>query len=78
MTDTTIRKSTRATITCVNETKIKKAGFPFVCTNKYEVKKNQIERKERGIAGMPLVLVTFYHNLMDMNRFWSYQVSLDG
>ena len=57
MIDTTIRKNTKATITC-----LKKKGRLSVCLHmqfKYELKfQIEIRKIERGIAVMPLVLIT--------------------
>ena len=58
MTNTTIRKNTKATTTC-----LKKTGFPFVCTcgsNTRLKSRIEIRKIERGMPVMTLVLVTTY------------------
>ena len=76
MTDTRIRKNTKAAITRLNNRTSNGAGFPFVCTCGSNTRfKFQIETRkiEQGIVAMPLVLITCF---MYRNRF--PVVSLDG
>ena len=77
MTDTRIRKNTKATITCLKKRRSSGAGFPFVCTFGSNTRlKFQIETRKikRGIAVMPLVLITACS--MYRNRFCV--ISLDA
>ena len=77
MTDKRIRKNTKATITCLKKRRSSGAGFPFVCTFGSNTRlKFQIETRKikRGIAVMPLVLITACS--MYRNRFCV--ISLDA
>ena len=60
MTDTTIRKNTKAAIICLKKEKEKMASFPFVCICGSNTRlKFQIETRkiERGIAVITLILI---------------------
>ena len=77
MIDKAVRKNTKAAITCLKKKTEKEASLTFVCTCGSKMRlKFQIETRkiERGIAVIPLVLITTC--FMCRNRF--LVISRDG
>ena len=76
MTDTTIRKNTKAAIACLKK---KEAGIEIICTCGSNTRlKIQIETRkiERGIAVMPHLFFSLCSCLIYRDRF--LVMSLDG